>query len=133
MYFRILGPLQVTGVDGPVAIGGPKARAVLAALLLRRGTAVAPDSLVADVWGAHPPPGALSALRAYVSRLRTQLGAGAHGPRLPFGPGGYTLRVADDELDVTAVERILAEAHRTDPVHAVTLLQGALEHWRGDA
>ena len=30
VQFRLLGPLQVDAVDGPVSLGGPKQRAVLA-------------------------------------------------------------------------------------------------------
>ncbi len=42
MRFAILGPLRVTGPDGPVEIGAPKQRALLAMLLLgHRDEAVA--------------------------------------------------------------------------------------------
>jgi len=35
MRFKVLGPLEVTGPNGPISLGGPKQRAVLAHLLVR--------------------------------------------------------------------------------------------------
>ena len=76
MQFRVLGPLTVENDRGPVALGGPKPRALLAALLVEAGRVVSADRLVVALWGESPPPGAVSALRAYASRLRGALGAG---------------------------------------------------------
>ncbi|HKQ41636.1 MAG TPA: winged helix-turn-helix domain-containing protein, partial [Pseudonocardia sp.] len=75
MQFRMLGPLTVENDRGPVALGGPKPRALLAALLVEAGRVVSADRLVVALWGESPPPGAVSALRAYASRLRGALGA----------------------------------------------------------
>src|SRR6476619_3085451 len=38
VQFRLLGPLAASGDDGPIAVGGPKQRLVLAHLLLRLNT-----------------------------------------------------------------------------------------------
>lgn len=74
MEFRILGPLEVRAGGAPVVVGGPKPRALLAALLLRPGAVVSTDRLVAAVWSNDEPPrDAVGALRAYLSRLRTVL------------------------------------------------------------
>jgi DNA-binding SARP family transcriptional activator len=43
MEFRILGPLQVLDDARPLALGGPKQRAVLAHLILRANLTVAAD------------------------------------------------------------------------------------------
>ena len=56
MRYRILGPLQVEDADGPVAVGGPKPRTLLAVLLLARGEVVPADRLVAALWRDDPPP-----------------------------------------------------------------------------
>ena len=56
--FRILGPLEVRGAAGPLALGGPRQRAVLAALLLRAGRVVPTDQLVDELYGAEPPKNA---------------------------------------------------------------------------
>jgi DNA-binding SARP family transcriptional activator len=112
MQFRILGSLEVTADGEPVALGGPKPRALLAALLLRPGAAVSTDRLVEAVWGDAPPPNALSALRAYVSRLRTVLGSVGGAERLRYRAPGYVLALADGELDAAQFARLISLARR---------------------
>lgn len=130
MFFRILGPLDVLTDGRPAAVGGPKPRALLTALLLRRGTVVPTDALATAVWGEDIPPGAASALRAYVSRIRGSLDDAA---RLDFRAGGYLLEVDDDEYDVAQAERLFAEARRAEPAEALERYDRALALWRGDA
>ncbi|MCY7341828.1 MAG: winged helix-turn-helix domain-containing protein [Pseudonocardia sp.] len=81
-----------------------QAGALLAALLVERGTVVSVDRLVDAIWGDRPPRGAVGALRAYVSRLRAALGAEA---RLRSCAPGYVLGVADHELDAAEFEQLL--------------------------
>src|SRR5438270_12386133 len=71
--YRILGPLEVSGDDRPVALGGEKQRALLAMLLLHAGEVVSSDRLIDELWGERPPPGAANALQVHVSRLRKVL------------------------------------------------------------
>ena len=137
MQFRILGPLEVAGDDGvPVAVGGPKPRALLAELLLHPRAVVPTERLVDAVWGEHPPPNAGVALRAYVSRLRAALPAAEDGPRLRYRAPGYQLVLTDAELDAAAFTRLVAEARECaaagDHGRALSLLDDALELWRGD-
>ena len=132
MRFRILGPLEVeTDDDAPAALGGPKPRALLAMLLVQRGTVVSVDRLAEALWGGDPPRGAVPALRAYVSRLRTALG----GDRLRHRPPGYVLGAADAEVDAARFEQLAgqARARADDPAGALELLDEALALWRGDA
>lgn len=134
MQFRILGPLEVAAQGAPVAVGGPKPRALLAALLVQPGIVVSTDRLIQAVWGDEPPSDALNALRAYVSRLRT-----AFGPpvRLVHRAPGYLLDVADGELDAAQFVRLLgaARAHGAAGEYdrSVHTLDAALAMWRGDA
>src|SRR4051794_2354553 len=105
MRFRILGPLQVD-VDGrTVALGGPKPRTLLAALLVQRGQVVSVDRLIDALWPGRPPSGAVNALRAYVSRLRTALEG-----RISYRAPGYRVQVADDEFDAAEFEASAAVA-----------------------
>ena len=67
MEFRILGPLEVSTTDGPLALGGPKQRAVLAQLIVRANHVVQADLLIDEVWGEEPPDSARSTLQRYVS------------------------------------------------------------------
>jgi predicted ATPase/DNA-binding SARP family transcriptional activator len=131
--FRILGPLEVVDGGSAVPVGGPKPRALLAALLLRPGAVVSTDRLVTAVWGAAPPRDAIGALRAYVSRLRVAL----PGERLRWRAPGYVLDVAGDELDAATFGRLLGLARERAAVaahaQAVDLFDAALALWRGDA
>jgi DNA-binding SARP family transcriptional activator len=112
MQFRILGPLTVENDRAPVALGGPKPRALLAALLVGPGR-VSADRLAVALWGASPPPGAASALRAYASRLRGALGPGT---QLRFQAPGYVLSLDGAEDDALALRRCLVAAGRPSPL-----------------
>ena len=72
--FRILGPLEASSEDGPIALGGPRQRALLAALLLRAGRVVPTEQLVDELYGAEPPKTATASLHNSVVALRKALG-----------------------------------------------------------
>jgi predicted ATPase len=82
------------------ALGGRRARVVLAALALADG-ALAADQLAAAVWGERPPASWPVALRGVVRALRTALGpVGGDGQRVVVTtPAGYTL-AAGTTVDV---------------------------------
>jgi DNA-binding SARP family transcriptional activator len=88
LEFRMLGPLEVSADGRAIEIGGPRQRALLAAMLLRAGQAVPRDALIHELWGDNPPPGAQHTLDVYVSRLRKALDAGAGEPVLLTMAGG---------------------------------------------
>jgi hypothetical protein len=54
MQFRLLGSVEVSTQDGPQAIGGPRSRAVMVALLLRANLAVPVSNLASAVWESAP-------------------------------------------------------------------------------
>ena len=64
MRFQVLGPLEVEADDGPVVLGGPKERLLLALLLTRPNQVVPVDALVQGLWGEHPPLTAAADLRS---------------------------------------------------------------------
>ena len=109
MEFCLLGPLVVRchGVVVPVAAG--KQRAVLATLLLSAGRVVALGELVEALWGSQPPLSARVTVQNYIVRLRKALGE-AQRERIRTTPGGYLIRVADHELDVSRFEALLETA-----------------------
>lgn len=127
MEFRILGPLEVVSAGNALPLGGTKQRALLALLLVHRNELVSIDRIVDELWGEHPPPTAAKNVQVYVSHLRKALGADA----LETTPPGYTLRLADAELDAQQAERILAEAPGLPTPERIELLQTALGLWRG--
>ena len=132
VQFRVLGPLEVDAGDGPIPLGGPKQRAVLAGLLVRANQVVPTDTLIDDVWGDEPPDQARNTLQTYVSNLRKMLG----DDRLQGRPPGYLLRLDTIELDATLFDSLVRDAKKTmsvDPSVAVATLDDALALWRGPA
>ncbi|ALV34416.1 transcriptional regulator [Streptomyces sp. CdTB01] len=97
-------PVEDAGVT---AIGSPKVRALLAALLLEAGRVVSADALKDALWGLAPPASAHASLHNHVARLRRLLD---DPERLRTVPPGYVLRVERGELDVHVFERHVAAA-----------------------
>ena len=50
MEFSVLGPVEVTANGRPLALGGARARAVLATLLVHSNQAVSADQLADELW-----------------------------------------------------------------------------------
>jgi DNA-binding SARP family transcriptional activator/ABC-type glycerol-3-phosphate transport system substrate-binding protein len=131
MRFRVLGPIEVSGDDGPIPLGGPKQRSVLAHLIVRANHVVPTDTLIDQVWGDEPPAAARTSLQAYVSNLRKAIGADRLEGRSP----GYVLQLQPDELDASRFEALLREARGADgdADRVATILREALALWRGPA
>jgi DNA-binding SARP family transcriptional activator len=127
MEFRILGPLEVRDRGRPVELRGRKPRALLAALLLHPGEALAIDALIDALWGERPPPTARAALQNYVAQLRRALGPGLVVSR----GGGYALEVVQEQIDLGRFERLTAEARASEGEATVESLRKALSLWRG--
>ncbi|GAA0216926.1 BTAD domain-containing putative transcriptional regulator [Saccharothrix mutabilis subsp. mutabilis] len=122
MRFGILGPLEVwTDAGEVVAVGGPKPRALLTALLLDVGRVV-------DFRGESA-----NAVQARVSRLRRGLPDGL----IESTGGGYRIVVDPDDVDVHRFERLAAEGRRLLVAGAAQRAAGALREalglWRGPA
>ena len=133
--FNILGPLEVTDASGTaVRIPAGRERALLVALLLRRGEVVSVDALVDALWGERPPSTAAKAVQGYVSHLRRLLGAGAADVLVTQTPG-YVLRAGDSQVDSARFERLASDGRRAledgDPTGALEILESALALWRG--
>ena len=62
LEFRILGPFEVSNETGPVALGGPKQRGLLAILVLEAGRVVPTDRLIDLLWGEEAPKSATASL-----------------------------------------------------------------------
>ena len=106
MEFRILGSIEVVGDDGPVPLGAPKQRSLLAFLLLNANTVVSRDRLVDALWGAEPPRSAVSSLQVYVHGLRRALG----DERIERHGTGYRLHLDPSALDLSRFERLVDRA-----------------------
>ena len=127
---RILGPLEVVGEQGPVDLGGPRRRSVLAILALAANSVVSIDRLADALYGEEPPATAVTQVQRQVSDLRKDLGA-AIETRSP----GYVMRLEPGRLDLDRFERLAADGGSALDSGEFELardrLREALALWRG--
>lgn len=135
---RVLGPVQLL-VDGvPVAVGGPKPRALLAALTVNRRRAVSSQALADIVWNEDPPDSYQASLQVFVSNIRKALrNSGVDPAVLRTESSGYRLEIADDGCDLgrfDAARRAGVEAAGAGDHNGASRLFGAaLAEWTGKA
>lgn len=132
MPVLVLGPLEVwrDGLLVPVRRGRP--RRLLLSLLLQRGGAVAPETLVDQLWGDEPPVNADNALQVLVSYLRRS--AGGPGLTIDRTPAGYRLLVDPDDVDMVRFEALVRTAAAApEPAERLRAATGSLALWRGPA
>ncbi|OKJ10234.1 ATP-binding protein [Kitasatospora sp. CB01950] len=132
MHYGILGTTTAHHDDGtPIALGGARLRALLAALALRQGRPVPAELLADEVWADEPPQDAAAALQTLVGRLRRTVGRAEIGS----GPAGYWL--TGPHTDVAEFRRLAGDGARAladgDPAGAADRLTTALALWRGPA
>jgi len=140
MEFGLLGPVAVWADGRPVDAGHARQRAVLAVLLLDLGRAVPLEMLIDRVWGDDPPRSVRNVVYGYVARLKALIATAqdADGPKanvsLSRHPGGYLLRAAPDQVDLSRFRRLVAEASAArDDQRAGVALSEAAGLWRGPA
>jgi DNA-binding SARP family transcriptional activator/Tfp pilus assembly protein PilF len=133
MWFGLIGPLLVRHDDVEFLVPAAKQRILLAALLLARGSAVSSARLTELVWDGRPPAGAAVTLRSYVGRLRQALGPA--GQRIVTADGGYLIRAAEDEIDLSSYARLCSKGEAALQARswqqAARLLSEAERLWRG--
>ena len=136
---RVLGPFEVVAGGQSLALGSPKQRALLAALVISANRVVAVDHLIEELWGDEAPARAMASLQAYISRLRRLLQpTGPNRSRsdvLVTQPPGYLLRVDPAAIDAVRFERAAVEGMRLlgegRAPAAVASLDAAHALWRG--
>ena len=121
MNVQLLGPVEVTAGDEPVALGGPKERGLLAMLALNAGSTVAPERLIDGLWGDDPPATAPKLVQLYVSHLRKALAASGEQDVIATRGRGYQLQLGRNAVDAARFERLLAQGAARE----------ALSLWRG--
>ncbi|HXV58710.1 MAG TPA: BTAD domain-containing putative transcriptional regulator [Gaiellaceae bacterium] len=131
----MLGPVEARLDGAPLALGGPKLRALLALLALRAGEAVPRETLVDGVWGATPPSTINAVLNVYLSRIRKLLRSAGADAELVTRPHGYLLRIERERIDAVRFELLAREAQGAlaagDAPRAAAGLRDALSLWRG--
>ncbi|ARJ04805.1 SARP family transcriptional regulator [Cnuibacter physcomitrellae] len=131
----VLGPVSAAPVDGTALVeaSGPRAKALLTALLLPAPRAVTADRLIEHVWQDDPPRGAKAALQTLVSRTRAALGDDV----VESTVSGYRLGVDRGLTDLGRVELLLERARSEYEggavVEASAAASAALALWRGEA
>lgn len=137
VLFGLLGPVGASIGGRAVPLGGPRARAVLATLLLSPNRVVPLDSLVSSAWGDEPPDSARFQAQNRMSALRRALREAGSGDLIDTAGAGYLLAVKPGELDVHRFEEGVADARRRvdegDLDKAAGAITGALAIWRGPA
>ncbi|KOU74935.1 AfsR family transcriptional regulator [Streptomyces sp. MMG1533] len=131
-----MGVTQAEDENGTVVpLGGPRLRALLAALALRPGRVTTPDTLIDEVWSGAPPQDAPAALQALVGRLRRTAGIGKAA--VASEPGGYRLAATEGDVDLFVFERLVRQGtdalNHGDAPAAARALDAALALWRGPA
>lgn len=134
---RLLGPVEVTGPDGRVALHGCGQRTLIARLALRPGETVSRAALIDALWSEQAPPTATKTLHSHLARLRHQLReAGLDGVIATRDPG-YLLLIAAEAVDAIRFETLASRGRDTlaagDAAAAAETLRAGLQLWRGDA
>jgi DNA-binding SARP family transcriptional activator/tetratricopeptide (TPR) repeat protein len=132
--FRVLGCVEVHDGPATIALGGPKPRMLLAALILHHGRMVPATRLVDVIWGDDPPATARALVQTYVAGLRKALGAVEF---IATSAPGYVLQAAPEDIDLFRFERLADQGRaalaRAAYEQARNDLGDALRLWRGPA
>ncbi len=128
--FRLLGGVEAECDGVPVELGHAKQRGVFAVLLVEANQLVTIDRLLDCVWGEPHPPRGRDTLYSYLSRLRTALPV-ADEVQLVRRSGGYRLAVDEQSVDLHRFRHLIAQSRTADDEQTVSLLEQALELWRG--
>jgi DNA-binding SARP family transcriptional activator len=135
MRIGLLGPLEITVGDRPVAIVRRRERCLFAVLALAANRIVPVSRLIGLLWETEPPAAAQRSLHSHVSRLRSLLATtgGAEQPvRLLSHDGGYCLQVPESAVDAHLFRDLVAKAATLAPIQKAAQLEAALQLWRGE-
>jgi predicted ATPase/class 3 adenylate cyclase len=128
--FRILGPLEVIGPDGPLELRGAKRRSLVALLLVHAGQWLSTDRIVEALWGDDVAAGATRTVQTYVSQLR-QAFDGSN--MIPNRDGGYRLDIPLEAFDSWRFEQFVRRASDgSGPDERLAEVNEALALWRGE-
>lgn len=137
LWFQLLGPVQARCDGQLLTLGGPKPRAILAALLHRPNETVDTDRLIALVWGAEADVGRNSVYH-YIHNLKVALAPAADRAVLHSLRPNYRLALAEPDrvVDWHRFRALTAEANAArqagNPHEARALLHHALGLWHGE-
>src|SRR5262245_38655121 len=110
MRYRILGPLRIQVGDTDTTLAAGRERTMLAVLLLYPNEVLPVERLAEAVWGTDPPSTMRNQVQSCVSRLRRALRQlGVDEEVVVTDPAGYTIRVAEEDLDSLVFARLVRQ------------------------
>ncbi|MEU8385005.1 BTAD domain-containing putative transcriptional regulator, partial [Streptosporangium sp. NPDC048865] len=137
MEYRILGPLEVVVGAQRLDLGAPRQQVVLSCLLLEANRMVTIGRLTDAIYGEDLPSTSRAQVQICISSLRRLFAANGGPDVIATHPQGYTLRVAEGQLDSQNFEVLLGQARQAREAHhleeAVKHYRDALALWRGPA
>lgn len=135
----VLGTMDVRVIGEDRTPSAPKVRSALAILLMQANHVVPVSRLIEELWDEGPPRLARKTVQTYMYQLRQRLrlpAAYARPPVLETHPGGYTIRLEPQEMDLWVFQAAVAlarrEHERGDHARVAALLREALNLWRGE-
>jgi DNA-binding SARP family transcriptional activator/Tfp pilus assembly protein PilF len=135
VQFAILGPVEVTAGGQRLGIGGQRARAVLARLIVAANSVVGAEALAGELWPDLEPGRAAAVLQVRVAELRRVFRQAGAADRLVTRAGGYVLVADAKEVDAARFDQLAAKGRTLlaagDAAGAAGCLARALELWRG--
>ncbi|HQV58168.1 MAG TPA: BTAD domain-containing putative transcriptional regulator, partial [Ilumatobacteraceae bacterium] len=140
MRFRLLGGLAVEDPEKTAALGGPKQRAVLAALLIEPRQPLSAAALADRIWGDDLPVRYQTSIQAYVSNLRRHLepdrSSRTPATVLVSRAAGYAMDVDDAEIDASHFRSLVERVHQLRRAgHAAEEVLGVIDQamacWSG--
>jgi DNA-binding SARP family transcriptional activator len=131
--FRILGPVQIVGSDGPLRFARRQHLDLVAFLLLHAERVVTTGQIIDAMWGQSPPRTAGAQTKNMLSALRGVLHPeGGPLATLDRQPAGYQLHLVSGPLDLALfTERVAGARAAGSPAGTVRLLRSALSVWQG--
>src|SRR6516162_7661058 len=99
VQFAILGPVEVTAGGKRLGIGGQRARAVLARLIVAVNHVVGAEALADELWPDLEAGRAAAVLQVRVAELRRVFREAGVADRLVTRAGGYALVGGPGEVD----------------------------------
>lgn len=138
LEIRLLGPFEVVAGDEVLPMGGPKQRAVFAALTLSANRLVPVSELGEALWGVDETIDRRHSLQQQMSSLRKVLSDAAVADQVTItsdGPG-YRMAVARTAVDVFKFDALRTTARLSsqqgDATGAAQSLTEAIGLWRGE-
>ncbi|MFD2472305.1 AfsR/SARP family transcriptional regulator [Amycolatopsis silviterrae] len=108
---RVLGEVEIRVGGRVLALGPPRQRRLLAALLVEPNVQISTGELISRVWNGSPPPRVHNALYSYVSRLRAVFQC-SDRLILTRGHRGYVLIADDDDVDLCRFRALVSRARQ---------------------